>query len=98
LLSSPARRFALTLALTSLALPGVAAPLPGQEPAPTPDPVSSPVPEPAGDLAARIDRYLQPFVDAGHLSGYLLVARDGETVYERGFPAPPTPPPAICWR
>ena len=36
-------------------------------------------------LAERIDAYLEPFVDAGHLSGYLLVARGEETLYENGF-------------
>ena len=42
-------------------------------------------PDPEPSLGERIDAYLQPFIDAGHLSGYLLVARGNETLYERGF-------------
>ena len=46
---------------------------------------ATPEPKAPTDPAARIDAYLQPFIDAGHLSGYLLVARGDETLYERGF-------------
>ncbi len=36
-------------------------------------------------LEQRVDRYLQAYLDIGHLSGTLLVARDGEVVYEKSF-------------
>ena len=52
-------RPALASAVVCLVLPGAAA----AETAPL------------APLAERVDSYLQPFVDAGHLSGYLLVAR-----------------------
>jgi CubicO group peptidase (beta-lactamase class C family) len=36
-------------------------------------------------LARRIDAYVQPYLDDGHLSGSLLVARGGTILYERSF-------------
>ncbi|MDH3745812.1 MAG: serine hydrolase [Acidobacteriota bacterium] len=36
-------------------------------------------------LEQSIDRYLQPYIDIAHLSGTLLVARDGEVLYEESF-------------
>ena len=36
-------------------------------------------------LEQRVDLYLQPYLDIGHLSGTLLIARDGEIVYEKSF-------------
>ena len=36
-------------------------------------------------LEQSIDRYLQPYIDIAHLSGTLLVARDGEVLYEKSF-------------
>ena len=33
----------------------------------------------------RVDRYLQPYIDIGHLSGTLLIARNGNVLYERSF-------------
>ena len=36
-------------------------------------------------LEQRVGRYLQPYLDIGHLSGTLLLARDGEVIYERSF-------------
>ena len=36
-------------------------------------------------LEQRVDRYLQPYLDIGHLSGTLLIARDEEVVYEKSF-------------
>ncbi len=36
-------------------------------------------------LAARIDAYLAPLVDAGQVSGTLLVARGDDVIYERSF-------------
>ncbi len=76
---------AVALALAAIALPAAAVAMTAQEPAATPDPAPSSAPEPVPDLSSRIDAYLQPFIDAGHLSGYLLVARGDETAYERGF-------------
>lgn len=37
------------------------------------------------EVARRIDLYVQPLVDAGDLSGTLLVARGGTVLYERSF-------------
>ena len=37
------------------------------------------------DLEQRIDRYLRPYLDVGHLSGTLLIARGDEVLYERSF-------------
>jgi CubicO group peptidase (beta-lactamase class C family) len=45
----------------------------------------SPPPLPAGELVKRIDAFVQPFVEDGHLSGTVLVARGDEVVYERSF-------------
>ncbi len=36
-------------------------------------------------LEQRVDRYLQPYIDIGHLSGTLLIARNGNVLYERSF-------------
>ncbi len=36
-------------------------------------------------LEERIDRYLRPYRDIGHLSGTLLIARGDEVVYEKSF-------------
>lgn len=47
-------------------------------------PLAAAAPPPA-DLGARIDDYLEPFVEAAHLSGYLVVARGGEVLYERAM-------------
>jgi len=44
----------------------------GDEPAPPP-------------LEPRVDSYLQPYLDVGHLSGTLLIARNGEVLYEKSF-------------
>jgi len=44
-----------------------------------PDAPSSP------ELSRRIEEYLRPFVQAGHLSGTVLVARDGQVVFERAY-------------
>ena len=44
--------------------------------------------EPASDapsLEQRVDRYLQPYRDIGHLSGTLLIARGDQVVYEKSF-------------
>ena len=40
---------------------------------------------PAPDLGRRIEAYLAPFVEAGHLSGTLVVARHGEALFERAY-------------
>lgn len=40
---------------------------------------------PAAGLEERIDAYVEPFLADEHLSGQLLVARDGEVLYERSF-------------
>ena len=37
------------------------------------------------DLVALIDQYVEPFVEAGHLSGTWLVARQDQVVYERSW-------------
>lgn len=37
------------------------------------------------ELARRVDAWAQPFAEAGHLSGTLLVARRDVVVYERSF-------------
>jgi CubicO group peptidase (beta-lactamase class C family) len=37
------------------------------------------------DLAERIDAYVAPLVEAGHLSGTLLVARKGNVVFEESW-------------
>ena len=37
------------------------------------------------EVASRIDAYVAPFVDAGHLSGTLLVARGDEVLYEKSW-------------
>ena len=37
------------------------------------------------DLAKRIDAYVEPFLEDGHLAGTLLVSRDGEVVYEKSW-------------
>ncbi len=39
----------------------------------------------AAEPTAAIDAYLRPFLDRGHLSGNLLVARGDDVVYERSF-------------
>lgn len=36
-------------------------------------------------LQQRVDRYLQPYVDIGHLSGTLLIAHEDEVLYEKSF-------------
>lgn len=36
-------------------------------------------------LEQRVDRYLEPYLEIGHLSGTLLIAREGEVVYEKSF-------------
>jgi len=38
-----------------------------------------------GAFEQRIDRYLQPYLEIGHLSGTLLVARGDEVLYEKSF-------------
>ena len=38
-----------------------------------------------GDLAKRIDSHLQPYLEIGHLSGTILVARGDEVLYHRSF-------------
>ncbi|MCP3961888.1 MAG: serine hydrolase [bacterium] len=37
------------------------------------------------DLEKRVDRFLQPYLDIGHLSGTLLIARGDEVLYEKSF-------------
>jgi CubicO group peptidase (beta-lactamase class C family) len=39
----------------------------------------------APSIEQRIDRYLQPYLDIGHLSGTLLVSRGDEGLYEKSF-------------
>ena len=39
----------------------------------------------APGLEQRVDRHLQPYVDAGHLSGTVLIARGDEVLYEKSF-------------
>lgn len=39
----------------------------------------------AGDLAARIEAYVAPFVEAEHLSGSITLARGDEILFERGY-------------
>jgi CubicO group peptidase (beta-lactamase class C family) len=41
--------------------------------------------EGAGDLKGRLDAHVRPYVEAGHLSGTVLVARGNEVLYERSF-------------
>ncbi len=36
-------------------------------------------------LEQRVDRYLQPYIDIGHLSGTLLIARNDDVLYEKSF-------------
>lgn len=36
-------------------------------------------------VTERVDAYLAPYAEAGHLSGTILLARDGDVVYERSF-------------
>ncbi len=50
----------------------------------TGDPASGAEPEETS-LEERVDRYLQPYLDIGHLSGTLLIARNGDVVYEKSF-------------
>jgi CubicO group peptidase (beta-lactamase class C family) len=40
---------------------------------------------PPNQIEQRIDAYLRPFVEIGHLSGYLLVARGKQVVFEKAF-------------
>ncbi len=40
---------------------------------------------PEAELERRVDAYLQPYLDIGHLSGTLLIAKQGEVVYEKSF-------------
>ena len=42
-------------------------------------------PRPPRDLSRRIDRYVQPFVADGHLSGTLLVAQGERILYEHSW-------------
>jgi D-alanyl-D-alanine carboxypeptidase len=45
-----------------------------------------PLPTPAPEiLVPRLEAYLQPFLDAGHLSGNLLVAQGDQVILERSF-------------
>ena len=44
-----------------------------------------PAPPDGPELARRIDAYVRPFVQAGDLSGTLLVARGDAVVYEHSF-------------
>jgi len=39
----------------------------------------------AAETVRRIEAYVAPYVDAGHLSGTLLVARGGEVLFERAY-------------
>ena len=39
----------------------------------------------AADPTSKIDAYLAPYLADGHLSGTLLVAKNGAMVYERSF-------------
>lgn len=41
--------------------------------------------DPAPDLPRRIEDYLAPFLELGHVSGTLLVARGGEVLFERAY-------------
>jgi CubicO group peptidase (beta-lactamase class C family) len=51
----------------------------------SPAAVPTVAPPSAAELKARIDAYVQPFLDDGHLSGTLLVARGPDVLYERSF-------------
>jgi CubicO group peptidase (beta-lactamase class C family) len=46
---------------------------------------ATPVSQPADGLEARIDRYVQPYVDTRNFSGVVLVAREGRTAVRRGY-------------
>jgi len=48
-------------------------------------PVPTAAPPSAAELKSRIDAYVQPFLEDGHLSGTLLVARGANVLYERSF-------------
>lgn len=50
---------------------------------PTPAPAATP--PSAAELKSRIDAYVQPLLEDGHLSGTLLVARGANVLYERSF-------------
>lgn len=39
----------------------------------------------ATSLEQRVDHYLQPYLDIGHLSGTLLIAREDQVLYEKSF-------------
>lgn len=39
----------------------------------------------ARSLDQRIDRHLRPYLDIGHLSGTLLIARDDDILYEKSY-------------
>jgi CubicO group peptidase (beta-lactamase class C family) len=60
-------------------LSALALPLLGAVSAETPDSAV------ARSLSARIEAYLAPFLADGHLSGTLLVARNGEILFERAY-------------
>ena len=39
----------------------------------------------APSLEQRVEHYLQPYLDIGHLSGTLLIAREDQVLYEKSF-------------
>jgi len=46
----------------------------------------SAAPEPAlPSLEQRVDTYIKPYLEIGHLSGTVLIAREGDVVYEKSF-------------
>ena len=79
----------IAFAAACLVLPAAAlgaGPVPTASPADAPAPPAAAAPLPAPDvLAARIDTYVAPFVERGHLSGRLFVAHGGQTIYDRSF-------------
>ena len=62
-----------------------ASPAPSPTPVASPAPVAAATPPSAAELKSRIDAYVQPFLQDGHLSGTLLVARGADVLYERSF-------------
>jgi len=63
-----------------LLVPPAGAQTPTRSAAPSPPP---PAPE---EIRRRVEAYVQPFVEDGHLSASILLARGGDVVYERSAP------------
>jgi len=49
------------------------------------DPFSAPKPEGPASLAARIEAYVGPYVRTNNFSGAVLVARDGQVLFRKGY-------------